>query len=146
MVPMCGSSRAVGDHNLHCQKNRWLLEEEHCNSRYSTIQLYNAITCYKYEQTWQNIVYISTLLLEQTWTLMNRVSSTRVIDQFVQGDARIVMFGEDRCIKVIGRPNQVRSLIMIVAPHTEVPDFFFCFGTGIEIGNERLMPIITGHR
>lgn len=34
-------------------------------------------------------------------------------------DARIVMYGDDKLIKVIGRPNQVRSLVMIVAPHTE---------------------------
>jgi len=35
------------------------------------------------------------------------------------GDARIVMFTEDKRVKVIGRPNQVRSLVVIVSPFTE---------------------------
>lgn len=35
------------------------------------------------------------------------------------GDARIVMFSEDKRVKIIGRPNQVRSLVVIVAPFTE---------------------------
>ncbi|CAJ1413754.1 unnamed protein product, partial [Effrenium voratum] len=33
-------------------------------------------------------------------------------------DARIVMYPDDKCIKVFGRPGQVRSLVMIIAPHT----------------------------
>lgn len=36
-------------------------------------------------------------------------------------DARIVMYKEDQCIKVIGRLNQVRSLVLVVAPYTEAP-------------------------
>lgn len=35
------------------------------------------------------------------------------------GDARIIMHGDDRRVKVVGRPNQVRSLVVIVAPYTE---------------------------
>jgi len=35
------------------------------------------------------------------------------------GDARIVMYSDDKRVKVIGRPNQVRSLVVIVAPFTE---------------------------
>lgn len=35
------------------------------------------------------------------------------------GDARIVMYNEDKRVKVIGRPNQVRSLVVIVSPFTE---------------------------
>jgi hypothetical protein len=35
------------------------------------------------------------------------------------GEARIMMYGEDRRVKVVGRPNQVRSLVVIVAPFTE---------------------------
>ncbi|CAE8736185.1 unnamed protein product [Polarella glacialis] len=35
------------------------------------------------------------------------------------GDARIVMYSEDQCVKVIGRPNQVRQLAVILAPYTE---------------------------
>mmetsp|Transcript_89106 Transcript_89106/g.229967 ORF Transcript_89106/g.229967 Transcript_89106/m.229967 type:complete len:558 (+) Transcript_89106:52-1725(+) len=35
------------------------------------------------------------------------------------GDARIVLYGADRCVKVIGRPNQVRSLVVLVSPYTE---------------------------
>lgn len=35
------------------------------------------------------------------------------------GDARIVMHSEDKRVKIIGRPNQVRSLVVIVAPFTE---------------------------
>jgi len=35
------------------------------------------------------------------------------------GDARIVMYAEDKRVKVVGRPNQVRSLVVIVAPYTE---------------------------
>jgi len=34
-------------------------------------------------------------------------------------DARIMMYAEDRRVKVVGRPNQVRSLVVIVAPYTE---------------------------
>merc|ERR1712203_1054556 len=29
------------------------------------------------------------------------------------------MYSEDRCVKIIGRSNQVRSLVVIVAPFTE---------------------------
>ena len=39
-------------------------------------------------------------------------------------DARIVMHGEDKLIKVIGRPNQVRALVVIIAPHTEASKRF----------------------
>mmetsp|Transcript_42889 Transcript_42889/g.124013 ORF Transcript_42889/g.124013 Transcript_42889/m.124013 type:complete len:564 (+) Transcript_42889:95-1786(+) len=35
------------------------------------------------------------------------------------GDARIVMYSDDKRVKVIGRPNQVRSLVVVVAPYTE---------------------------
>jgi len=35
------------------------------------------------------------------------------------GDARIVMHVEDKRVKVIGRPNQVRSLVVLVSPLTE---------------------------
>jgi len=35
------------------------------------------------------------------------------------GDARIIMYAEDKRVKVVGRPNQVRSLVVIVAPYTE---------------------------
>mmetsp|Transcript_102353 Transcript_102353/g.319854 ORF Transcript_102353/g.319854 Transcript_102353/m.319854 type:complete len:567 (+) Transcript_102353:98-1798(+) len=35
------------------------------------------------------------------------------------GDARIVMYADDKRLKVVGRPNQVRSLVVIVAPFTE---------------------------
>jgi len=35
------------------------------------------------------------------------------------GDARIIMYSDDKRVKVIGRPNQVRSLIVVVAPFTE---------------------------
>jgi len=35
------------------------------------------------------------------------------------GDARIMMFNDDKRVKIIGRPNQVRSLVVIVAPFTE---------------------------
>jgi len=35
------------------------------------------------------------------------------------GEARIVMYTEEQRVKVIGRPNQVRSLVVIVAPYTE---------------------------
>jgi hypothetical protein len=35
------------------------------------------------------------------------------------GDASIIMHPEDKRIKVVGRPNQVRSLVVIVAPYTE---------------------------
>jgi len=34
-------------------------------------------------------------------------------------DSRIIMYAEDSRVKVIGRPNQVRSLVVIVAPFTE---------------------------
>merc|ERR1712232_819497 len=36
-----------------------------------------------------------------------------------EGEARIVMYSEDKRVKIIGRPNQVRSLVVIVAPFTE---------------------------
>lgn len=35
------------------------------------------------------------------------------------GEARIIMYPEDKRVKVVGRPNQVRSLVVIVAPYTE---------------------------
>lgn len=35
------------------------------------------------------------------------------------GDARIIMYAEDRRVKVVGRQNQVRNLVVIVAPYTE---------------------------
>jgi len=35
------------------------------------------------------------------------------------GDARIVLYADDKRVKVVGRPNQVRSLVVIVAPFTE---------------------------
>jgi hypothetical protein len=35
------------------------------------------------------------------------------------GEARIMMYAEDKRVKVVGRPNQVRSLVVIVAPFTE---------------------------
>jgi len=35
------------------------------------------------------------------------------------GDARIVMHADDKRVKVIGRTNQVRSLVVIVSPFTE---------------------------
>lgn len=35
------------------------------------------------------------------------------------GDARIIMHPDDKRVKVVGRPNQVRSLVVIVAPYTE---------------------------
>jgi len=42
------------------------------------------------------------------------------------GDARIVMFPEDQRVKVIGRPNQVRSLVVIVSPYTEALQVLGC--------------------
>lgn len=35
------------------------------------------------------------------------------------GEARIAMYTQDQRVKVIGRPNQVRSLVVIVSPYTE---------------------------
>lgn len=34
-------------------------------------------------------------------------------------EARVIMYRDDRRVKVVGRPNQVRSLVVIVAPYTE---------------------------
>ncbi|CAE7293057.1 unnamed protein product [Symbiodinium natans] len=39
-------------------------------------------------------------------------------------EARILMYAEDKVVKVVGRPNQVRSLVVIIAPHTEAPKKF----------------------
>eukprot|EP00439_Symbiodinium_sp_Y106_P006631 s3550_g1.t1 len=36
-------------------------------------------------------------------------------------EARVLLYSEDKVVKVIGRPNQVRSLVVIIAPHTEAP-------------------------
>merc|ERR1719210_2500389 len=35
------------------------------------------------------------------------------------GEARIVMYDDDKRVKVIGRPNPVRSLVVIIAPFTK---------------------------
>jgi len=50
-------------------------------------------------------------------------------------DARIIMYREDLSIKVVGRPNQVRSLVLIVAPYTEAPK-----GIGLEHSEARRAP------
>jgi hypothetical protein len=53
------------------------------------------------------------------------------------GDARIVMYAEDQRVKVIGRPNQVRSLVVIVSPYTEAMQML---GTP-NIGRQPLQPV-----
>eukprot|EP00927_Polykrikos_kofoidii_P052127 TRINITY_DN45910_c0_g1_i1.p1 TRINITY_DN45910_c0_g1~~TRINITY_DN45910_c0_g1_i1.p1 ORF type:complete len:608 (-),score=80.96 TRINITY_DN45910_c0_g1_i1:44-1867(-) len=35
------------------------------------------------------------------------------------GEARVVLYGEDRRVKVIGKPSQVRSLVVMISPWTE---------------------------
>mmetsp|Transcript_81378 Transcript_81378/g.143637 ORF Transcript_81378/g.143637 Transcript_81378/m.143637 type:complete len:552 (-) Transcript_81378:84-1739(-) len=50
-------------------------------------------------------------------------------------EARIIMYKEDQSIKVVGRPNQVRSLVLIIAPYTEAPK-----GIGFNSGEARRAP------